>query len=148
LFFLALLFLGTQKVAAIPLAMPACVAVLITAMRKPSARKMAILAVQFALFLLLLFIVTPPAWREPVAFAITNIKYMSQNAMGGCTLTAGQCIGRLFDNGQGYSAIKYLGLWYAAQLPIFLGIGLLTSICLYVQSFRHARPCQHLIMAA
>jgi hypothetical protein len=144
LFFLALLFLGAQKLAALPLAMPACVAVLITAVRKPSARKMAILAMQFVLFLLLLFVVTPPAWREPVAFAITNIKFMSKNPFGPCTLTAGQCISPYVE---AYSAIKYLGLWCGVQLPIFLGIGLLASICLYVRSFRYARPCQHLIMA-
>jgi hypothetical protein len=147
-FFLALLFLGAQKMAVVPLAMPACVAVLITAIRKPSARKMAILAVQATLFLLLLYVVTPPAWREPFAFAITNIKYMSAHTWGGCTLTAGQCIGRDFDNGQGYSVVKYLVLWYSVKLPIILWIGLLASIYLYIQSFRHARPCQHLIMAA
>jgi hypothetical protein len=147
-FFLALLFLGAQKLAAIPLAMPACVAVLITALRKPSAHGLTILAAQALLFLLLLFIITPPAWREPFAFAITNISYMSQHEWGGCTLTAGQCIGREFDNGRGYSVIKYLGLWYGVQLPIFLGIGLLTSIYLYVRSIRLARACQHLVIAA
>jgi hypothetical protein len=147
-FFLALLFLGAQKLAAIPLAMPGCVAVLITALRKPSAREIAILAAQALLFLLLLFVVTPPAWREPFAFAITNINYMSQHDWGGCTLTAGACIGREFDHGRGYSVIKYLGLWYGVQLPLLLGIGLLASICLYVRSFRVARPSQHLLVAA
>jgi hypothetical protein len=147
-FFLALLFLGAQKVAAIPLATPACAAVLVTAVRKPSARRITILAVQALLFLLLLFVVTPPAWREPFSFVITNIKYMSQHDWGNCTLTAGQCIGREVDNGRGYSVIRYLALWYAAQLPIFLGIGLLVSVYLYVRSFPLARPGQHLIVAA
>ncbi len=147
LFFLALLFLGVQKLAAVPLAMPACVAVLIAVVRKPSPRKMAIVAVQATLFLVLLYAATPPAWREPFALAMAEFKHMSV-AYDGCTLTAGQCIGRNFDNGQGYSAIKYLGLWYGVQLPIFLEIGLLGAIYLYVQSFRHVRPCQHLIVAA
>jgi hypothetical protein len=71
---------------------------------------------------------------------------MSAHFWSGCTLTAGQCIGRY--TGGGYSAIKYLALWYAVKLPIFLEIGLLTSIYLYVQSFHYARPCQHLIVAA
>jgi hypothetical protein len=106
------------------------------------------LIAQALLFLLLLFVVTPPAWREPFAFAIRNIHYMSQHTWGGCTLTAGHCIGREFDYGRGYSVIKYLGLWYGVQLPLLLGIGLLASICLYVRSVRLARPCQHLIVAA
>ena len=148
LFFLALLFLGVQKLAAVPLAMPACVAVLIAVVRKPSPRKMAIVVVQATLFLFLLYVATPAAWREPFALAMAELKFMSAVNWDGCTLTAGQCIGRNFDNGQGYSAIKYLGLWYGVQLPIFLAIGLLAAIYLYVQSFRHAQPCQHLIMAA
>ena len=147
-FFFALLFLGVQKLAVIPLAMPACVAVLYAAARKPSPRRLAILALQAALFLFVLYVATPPAWQEPFAFVTTSITYMSQHTLGGCTLTAGQCIGRDFDGGNGYSAIKYLGLWYAVQFPLLLAIGLLASICLYVKSFRQARPCQHLLMAA
>jgi hypothetical protein len=147
-FFLALAFLGAQKLAAIPLAIPACAAVLITAPRRPCARGLTILAAQALLFLLLLFVITPPAWREPFAFAVTNVNYMSQHVWGGCTFTAGLCIGREFGNGRGYSVVKYLGLWYGVQLPIPLGIGLLASICLYVRSFRLAQPCQHLIIAA
>jgi hypothetical protein len=147
LFFLALLFLGAQKLAAVPLALPACAFVLFAAVRQRSARKMATLMGQGALFLALLCLVTPPAWREPFSFAVADIKLMSAHPWGSCTLTAGQCIGPHFNNGQGYSAVNYLGLWYAVQLPIILGIGLLASIYLYVQSFRHARPCQHLIMA-
>jgi hypothetical protein len=147
-FFFALLFLGVQKLAVIPLAMPACIAILFAAARQPSARKLAILGLQATLFLFLLYVATPPSWREPFAFVATSIKYMSQHTLGGCTLTAGQCIGRDFDGGNGYSAIKYLALWYTVQLPLFFAIGLFASICLYVKSFRQARPSQHLIMAA
>jgi hypothetical protein len=88
--------------------------------RKPSARNLALLGAQAALFLLLFYYATPAGWWDPFAFVIADLKYMSQHPWDGCTLTAGQCIGREFDN----SAINYLGLWYVVQLPIFLGIDL------------------------
>jgi hypothetical protein len=147
-FFLALLFLGTQKLAAVPLALPACAAVLFATVRQRSPRKIAIFAGQIILFLALLYLVTPPAWREVLSFVTANIEYMSAHRWRGCTLTAGQCIGRNFNNGEGYSAVKYLAFWYAAQLPIALLLGLLASIYLYVRSFRSVPSCQHLIMAA
>jgi hypothetical protein len=43
---LALLFFGVQKLAAIPLAMPACIAIAYAALRKPSADKIAVPTVQ------------------------------------------------------------------------------------------------------
>lgn len=149
-FFLALLFLGIQKSADLPLVMPACVAVLAGALRsrEASIRHFAVLTAQAAVFLLLLYVATPPAWREPMAFAVDNLTYMTQHAWGGCTLTAGECVGRDFQDGRGYSVLTYLGLWYGVKLPILLWIGLLVSIGLYVRSFRRAGSVQHLVMAA
>jgi hypothetical protein len=147
-FFLALVFLGTQKLAAIPLSLPACLAVLIAALRQPSVRRFAILTGQAAMCLFLLYLATPPAWLEPVAFAITSLDYMSQHEWGGCTLTAGECIGREVANGEGYSVPKYLGLWYGVKLPLLVWIGLIGSICVYCWSFRGFRSGHHLVVAA
>ena len=147
-FFLAVFFIGIQKLAAIPLALPACVAVAIAALRQPSARRFAILAGQAAICLLVLYLATPPAWLEPVQFAIASLTYMSQHSWGGCTLAAGECIGRDFANGQGYSVLKYLGVWYGVKLPLLLWIGLIGAVYLYCRSFRDIRPDQHLVMAA
>jgi hypothetical protein len=146
LFFSALLFLGVQKLAALPLALPACAAVLLGTARHRSVRKIALLAGQAMLFLILLYLLTPPAWREPFSFSFANIQYMSAHTWSGCTLTAGKCIGR--NVSPNYSAFTYLVLWYVVQLPILLLVGLCASIYLYLRSFHHARPCQHLIIAA
>ena len=147
-FFLALFFIGIQKFAAIPLSLPACLAVLIAALRQPSARRFAILTEQGAICLLLLYLATPPAWLEPVGFAIRSLTYMSQHSWDGCTLTAGECIGREFASGQGYSVLKYLGLWYGVKLPLLVWIGLIGSIYLYCRSFSDSRSGQHLVVAA
>jgi hypothetical protein len=147
-FFLAIFFLGIQKLAAIPLSLPACLAVLIAALRQPSARRFAILTGQGAICLLFLYLATPPAWLEPVGFAITSLRYMSRHTWGGCTLTAGKCIGREVANGQGYSVLKYLGLWYGVKLPLLVWIGLISAIYLYCRSFRGFRSGQHLVVAA
>ena len=103
---------------------------------------------QAAVCLLLLYLATPPAWLQPVDFAITSLSYMSQHEWGGCTLTAGECIGREVANGQGYSVLKYLAIWYGVKLPLFVLIGLIGSIYLYCRSFRDTRSGQHLIAAA
>ena len=147
-FFLALFFIGIQKLAAIPLSLPACLAVLIAALRQPSVRRFAVLTAQAAICLLLLYLATPPAWLEPISFAIASLSYMSKHAWGGCTLTAGECIGRDFANGQGYSVLKYLGLWFGVTLPLLVWIGLVSSIYLYCRSFRDFRWSQHLVVAA
>ncbi len=147
-FFLAVFFIGIQKLAAIPLSLPACLAVLIAALRQPSVRRFVILAGQGAICLLLLYLATPPAWLEPVQFAVANLRYMSQHDWGGCTLSAGQCIGRDFQNGRGYSVLKYLGIWYGVQLPLLLWIGLIGAVYLYCRSFRDSRSGRHLVMAS
>jgi len=71
---------------------------------------------------------------------------MAQFPGSGCTLTAGQCIGR--TNQAAYSVPSYLGLWYAVQLPVLLQIGLLLGIVLYIRSFRKANPLKHLVAAS
>jgi len=147
-FFLALFFIGIQKLAAIPLSLPACLAVLIAALRQPSARRFAILSGQGAICLLLLYLATPPAWLQPVDFAITSLRYMSQHTWGGCTLTAGKCIGRDFENGKGYWVLKYLLLWYGVQSPLLFWVGFIVSIYLYCRSFRDFRSGQHLVVAS
>jgi hypothetical protein len=147
-FFLALFFIGIQKLAAIPLSLPACLAVLIAALRQPSARRFAILTGQGAICLLLLYLATPPAWLEPVDFAITDLRYMSQHGWGNCTLTAGECIGRDYENGNGYSVLKYLAIWYGVQSPLLFWVGFIVSIYLYCRSFRDFRSGQHLIVAS
>lgn len=147
-FFAALLFVGLQKLSAIPLVAPACFAVLIAALGKPSARRFAVLVAQSAICLALLYIATPPSWLEPIDFAITSLTYMSQHDWPGCTLTAGECIGRGFANGQGYSVPRYLALWYGVKLPLLIWIGLVGSIFLYCRSVLTFRPGQHLVVAA
>jgi hypothetical protein len=144
-FFAALLFLGAQKLAAIPLVLPACFSVALAVAQERSVRLLAIFAAQAIAFLVLLYLVTPPSWQEPVRFLLTNWQYMAHFPPGDkCTLTAGQCIG----DPAGYSALGYLGLWYAVQLPVLLQIGLLAAIVLYIRSFRTANPPKHLIAAS
>ena len=99
-------------------------------------------------FLFLLYLVTPPSWLEPVTFLWCNFTYMSQHLYSWCTLTAGECIGRNFNDGAGYSAAKYLSLWYAVQLPVLLQVGLLAAIILYVVRFRESKLVKHLIFAS
>jgi hypothetical protein len=107
-----------------------------------------IIAVLIVTFFILLYIVTPPSWQEPVTFLSSNLKYMSRHAWDGCTLTAGECIGRNHNDGAGYSAAKYLSLWYAVQLPVLLQIGLFAAIILYLRRFRELKPIKHLIFAS
>lgn len=147
-FFLALFFIGVQKSAAIPLALPACLAVLVAALRQPAVRRFTILAVQAMICAVLLYAFTPPAWPDPISFAVESLTYMSRHAWGGCTLTAGECIGREHANGQGYSVLKYLGLWYGTQLPMAVLIGLVGSLSLYLCWFLRWRLVHHLIFAA
>ena len=49
---------------------------------------------------------------------------------------------------RGYSALKYLALWYAVQLPVLLQIGLVAAIVLYIRSFRTANLPKHVIAAS
>ena len=147
-FFMAIFFIGIQKLSAIPLSLPACLAVLIVSLRQPSVRRFASLTGQAAICLFLLYLATPPAWLEPFDFAKTNLIYMSQHNFPDCTLTAGACIGREWANGLGYSVPKYLGLWYGVKLPLLLWIGLLGSIYLHFRSFYPFRFGPHLIMGA
>ena len=148
LFFLAVFFIGIQKLAAIPLALPACVAIVVAALRQPSARRLSILISQAAICLFLLYLATPPAWPQPIQFTAASILYSSQHSWGGCTLTAGRCIGREAANGAGYSVFRYLGLWYGVKLPILLWIGLLGAIAVYLRKFRQLQMDQHLLVAA
>jgi hypothetical protein len=147
-FFLSLFFIGIQKLAAVPLALPACIVIAIAALQQPSARRFSILASQAAASLFLLYLATPPAWPEPVQFATASLIYSSQHDWAGCTLTAGRCIGREVANGDGYSAFRYLGLWYAVKLPVMILVGLFTAIFLYLWSFRQLRIEHHLLVAA
>jgi hypothetical protein len=117
-------------------------------LQERSPRLVAILLAQVSAFLILLYLITPPSWQEPVQFLWSNLAYMTQFPWTGCTLTAGQCIGANYRSGADYSALKYLGLWYAVQLPVLLQIGVLTAIVLYVRSFRMANPPKHLIAAS
>jgi hypothetical protein len=147
-FFLSIFFIGIQKSAAIPLAVPACLAVLVAALREPSVRRFATLTLQGAICVVLLYVSTPPAWPNPISFAVESLAYMSQHGWGGCTLTAGECIGRDHANGQGYSVLKYLGLWYGTQLPILVWLGLGGSLYFYVRRFLRWRLVHHLVFAA
>ena len=147
-FFLALFFIGIQKSAAIPIALPACLAVLVAALREPSEERFATLALQAAFCVFLLYVFTPPAWPNPVSFAVESLTYMSQHKWGGCTLTAGECIGRDHGDGAGYSVLKYLGLWYGVKLPVAVWIGLIGAVCLYLRSFRSWRLPHHLVAAS
>lgn len=147
-FFLALFFIGIQKLAAIPLALPACILIVIAVLRSPSVRRLTLISSQAALCLFLLYLATPPAWPAPADFAIASLVYSSQHKWGGCTLTAGQCIGREADNGEGYSVFKYLGLWYGVKLPLLVWAGLIGSLLFYFRLFRQLRAEHHLLAVA
>jgi len=143
-FFIALLFLGAQKLPALALAVPSCVAVTFAVIQTRSARFLALFAVLSALFLVSLYLITPPSWQEPITFAIDYLKRASLHPDEGCQLAAGECIGRNHNGGAGYSAAKYLSLWYAVQLPVLLQVGLLAAIIIYIAQFRNSNPVKHL----
>ena len=148
LFFIALLFLGAQKIAALPLALPACMAVALAVVRYRSIRLVVLFAALSVGFLAALYVITPPSWYEPLAFVQSSLEYMSHHAWGGCTLTAGECIGRNYNDGEGYTAAKYLGLWYAVQLPILLLAGLIAAAIFYLRDLHQSNAAKHLIFAS
>jgi len=147
-FFAALLFLGSQKIAALALALPACMAVAWVVVQHRSMRLLVNFAGLATGFLILLYIITPPSWQEPVEFVVSSVTYMSQHAWRGCTLTSGECIGPFFNAGVGYSAAKYLGLWYAVKLPLLLQIGLVAATIFYLVHVHEVPPVVHLIVAS
>lgn len=147
-FFLALFFIGFQKLAAIPLALPACIFVSIAAIRNPSARRFTLVSIQAAACIFLLYLATPPAWPAPAEFAIASLFYSSQHTWTGCTLTAGHCIGRQAADGEGYSAFKYLSLWYGVKLPLLAWGGLIGAAFFYFRSFLQQRATHHLVAIA
>ena len=148
IFFAALLFLGAQKATAIPLALPAFIGLAWMVGRERSPKLMAVFLAQAVAFLMLLYLITPPSWQEPLAFLHTYLEYTARFPWDGCTLTAGECIGPLYANGAGYSSLSYLALWYAVQLPILLQIGLVVAIVLYIRYFRTANLPKHVIAAS
>lgn len=147
-FFLALFFIGIQKLAAIPLVLPACALVALAVVRSPSVRRVAVIFAHATLCLGLLYLATPPGWPAPAEFAIESVLYSSQHFWGGCTLTAGRCIGRLAANGEGYLAFKYLALWFAVKLPILMWAGFVGAAVFYLRSFRQLKAANHLVVAA
>jgi len=147
-FFLALFFIGIQKLAAIPLALPACIFVALVTLRSRSVRRITLVSSQTAFCLFLLYLATPPAWPAPAEFTIASLAYSSQHTWAGCTLTAGQCIGRAAASGEGYSVIKYLGLWFGVKLPLLVWVGLIGAVLFYFRSFRRLEAGHHLLVAA
>src|SRR5262249_18288937 len=139
-FFTALLFLGAQKLAAVPLALPACFSVAFAVAQKRSVRLLAIFAAQAIAFLVLLYLVTPPSWQEPVQFLLTNLKSTAH--------TTGSTQRGVLAHYAVYSVLSYLGFWYAVQLPLLLQIGLLAAIVVYIRSFHTANLPKHLIAAS
>ena len=69
----------------------------------------------------LVYLITPPAWLQPLTFLTASIDYMSSHQWGGCTLTAGTCIG--YTHGD-WSATDYLASWATVSLPVLLQVGL------------------------
>lgn len=145
-FFASLLFLGGQKLAALPLALPACLYVVAHfPQRGPRATLAA--AGYGAAFLALLYAITPPAWIEPIAYATTNLKYMAAHGYVDCTLTAGECIGRgPAEHPNLYSPLRYLGLWYGVQMPIGLLLLALAATGFYLQ--QAGTGVRHLLAAS
>jgi hypothetical protein len=146
-FFAALLWLGTQKLAAMPLALPACACVAIATLRHPTRNRIGVVAVQATIFILLLYISTPPAWTTPFEFVTTNLQYMSHHAWSGCTLTAGECIGRgSVERPNLYSPLRYMGLWYSAQMPLLYLFMAGVAFVMYLH--RAGDAVRHLLFAS
>jgi hypothetical protein len=136
-FFVALVFLGAQRIAAVPLALPI---IGLIALRTSM--------LSWGLFAGGLYVVTPPAWTEPLKFGAAAMEMAAHFPSSGCTLTAGECIGRNYMGGAGYSAIGYLAKWYGAQLPLaFIAVFALSGV-IYVWRFRSLDLNRHVVAAS
>jgi len=145
-FFAALLWLGSQKLAALPLAVPAAMYIGIAALRAGRWQSVT-LGGQALVFLGLLYIITPPAWIEPIEFFRTNLAYMSQHGWRHCTLTAGECLGRgTNSHPRFYSPLRYIGLWYAIQTPLAIIVLLAAAVAMYLH--RRGESLGHLVAAS
>ncbi len=71
-----------------------------------------------------IYIITPPAWLEPVRFVILSISYMSQHEWVGCVISAGSCLSPQKDD---WSVLSYLILWISARWPLVLMLGALPA---------------------
>lgn len=70
--------------------------------------------------LLLLYVVTPQSWPNPILW-INNV-YID-NLAGqwvGCSQTNNECIGKTYS--ENWSALKYLYLWLSAKIPLLIFI--------------------------
>jgi len=147
-FFLALLFVGSQKLAGLPIVPSACIAVAIAALLPFTKRGFVVLALHSLAFVFLLYLITPPAWVEPLQFFVSELNHMAVHDFGSCTLTAGKCIGRNYHGGEDYSVLKYLSLWYAIQLPVLLLLATLTALVFYLRFPNGNAKTRHLVAAS
>jgi hypothetical protein len=68
--------------------------------------------------LILLYIMTPQSWPEPILW-INNVYF--DNLAGqwsGCSQTNNECIGK--THSENWSALKYFGIWLSVKIPLII----------------------------
>lgn len=115
IFMLGMVFLGSQRLAAYGLAAPMLVGFALASLRLEGKAEWFKTIGAGVVALVGLYVLTPPAWVEPIRFMLENVQYMSAHGWPGCALTAGACVG---GSDPAWSAGAYLAHWWGVQLPV------------------------------
>jgi hypothetical protein len=125
-FMLGIALLGSQRLAACGLVAPLLIGFAIASYQlKDKTDWLKTIGLGF-LALTVVFVLTPPAWVEPIRFMTENINHMADHIWDACTLTRGGCLGPASD--APWSAGHYLAEWWSVQTP--LGIAILAAFAI------------------
>jgi hypothetical protein len=108
-------WLAAQKLAGLGLVLPCLALVLCTVAARRSTGLWLALAGTGAATLLLIYLLTPPAWVEPWRFLLDSAATMARFDWGGCMVAAGICIG---PQDAAWSPLAYLWQWSLAKIPL------------------------------
>lgn len=61
------------------------------------------------------YVITPPAWLEPVAFVIEALEFMAAHPWSACMITFGEYT---CPNSEEWSTLGYLTAWLSVRLPL------------------------------
>lgn len=111
----ALLWLGAQKLAALPLVLPCLALVPLALARQRQVRLWWWLSGVALATALLLFAATPQAWAAPWGYLRHTLAEMARFHWGSCMLAAGRCYG---PDDPDWSPLVYLGQWVPAKIPL------------------------------
>lgn len=119
LLILATALLGGLKIAAVGLTLPCWIIVTtILAIR----RQYILLLNSITATVILVYVITPMAWMEPIAFVQGSLAEMINHSWNMCTRTNNFCI---YPHSEEWSAALYLWHWFLVQTPIPVLLGVL-----------------------